>query len=99
AAGKMTSETIQDGQRVRLTFKDYEKPGDQMSIEINPGTNQLTSIAVNSFLAKASDAVKLNADMATLSDGTNYPASIRLDSVSSHMSLAVTNSDYQKKTS
>jgi hypothetical protein len=99
AAGKMTTETIQDGQRVRLTFKDYEKPGDQMNIEINPGTNQIIGIAVDSFLASAKDAVNLNVDMASLPDGTSYPAKVKLDTPAKQMGLTVTNGDYQKKTS
>ncbi len=98
-SGKMTTNVVEEGHRVKLTFKDYQKPGDEMTIEVNPESNQILSLAVNSFLATAKDGVTLNVDMASLPDGTTYPSKTRLDTPAKQMGLTVTNSDYQKKTS
>jgi hypothetical protein len=95
-AGKMTSSI--DGDRTRLMFKDYQKPGDQVTFELNP-SNQITSISVNSYMATARDVVTMNADMSNLADGTTYPSRIRVDTPAKNMGLTVTNSDFQKKTS
>ena len=62
-------------------------------------SNQILGIAVNSFLASPKDAVNLNAEMASLPDGTTYPARIKLDTPAKQMGLTVTYADFQKKTS
>jgi hypothetical protein len=98
-SGKMSTEVIEDGQRVKLSFKDYQKPGDQMIFEVNPGTNQILNVRVDSYLASAKDAVKLDVNMASLPDGTSYPAKVKLDTPAKEMGLTATSSDYQKKTS
>lgn len=95
-AGKM-SETLEEGGRMKLNFKDYEKPGDNMTLEVNTQTNQVLSVDVGTYLQTAKDAVKLNAEMASLPDGTNYPSRVRLDTPAKAMGVTVTNSDYQKK--
>ena len=98
-AGRMTTDVIEAGHRVKLSFKDYEKPGDEMVVEVNPQSHEVLKVAVNSFLATARDAVTMNVDMASLPDGTSYPARVRLDTPARQMGLTVTNTDYQKKTS
>lgn len=98
-AGKMTTDVIEAGHRVKLSFKDYEKPGDEMMVEVNPESHQVLNVAVNSFLASPKDAVTMNANMASLPDGTSYPAKVQLNTPAKQMGLTVTNSDYQKKTS
>jgi hypothetical protein len=97
--GKMTTNVIEAGHRVKLSFKDYQKPGDSMVLEVNPQSHEVLNVAVNTFLASAKDAVTMNVDMASLPDGTSYPAKVRLDTPARHMRLTVTNSDFQKKTS
>ncbi len=98
-AGRMTTDVVEAGHRVKLSFKDYQKPGDTMVMEVNPESHQVLSLAVNSFLASAKDAVTMNVDMALLPDGTRYPEKVRLDTPAKQMGVTVTNSDYQKKTS
>lgn len=98
-AGKMTTDVIEVGHRVKLSFKDYQKPGDEMTVEVNPQSHQILNLAVNSFLASTKDAVTMNVDMASLPDGTSYPAKVRLNTPAKQMGVVVTNSDYQKKTS
>jgi len=98
-AGHMTTDVVEAGHRVRLTFKNYEKPGDAMVIEVNPSNNAVLGMSVDSFLASAKDAVKLNVDMASLPDGTSYAEKTHLDTPAKNMAVMVTNSDYQKKTS
>jgi hypothetical protein len=98
-SGKMTTDVIEAGHRVKLSFKDYEKPGDAMVMEVNPASHQILSLAVNSFLASTKDAVTMNVDMAALPDGTSYPEKVQLNTPAKQMGVTVTNSDYQKKTS
>jgi hypothetical protein len=96
-AGKMTMTVIEPGKRAKIDFKDYEKPGDNLGVEIDLTTNQILGLSVASYLADAKDAVSLNVAMATLPDGTGHPATIKIDMPAKNMAVAVTNSAYQKK--
>ena len=96
-AGKVSITVTEPGKRARVDFKDYEKPGDNLGVEIDLTTNQILAVSVASYLADAKDAVSLNVAMASLPDGTGYPASIKIDAPAQSIALAVTNSEYQKK--
>lgn len=96
-AGKMTMTVIEAGKRARIDFKDYEKPGDNLGVEIDLTTNQILGLTVASYLADAKDAVNLNVAMEALPDGTGHPSTIKIDMPAKEMKVAVTNSAYQKK--
>ena len=97
-AGKMTMTVIEPGKRAKIDFKDYEKPGDNLGVEIDLATNQVLGLSVASYLADAKEAVNLSVAMAALPDGTEYPSTIKIDAPAKEMAVAITNSAYQKKT-
>lgn len=96
-AGKVSMTPLEGGKRARVDIKDYEKPGDNLGIEIDMATNQILGVSVASYLTDAKDAVTLDVTMATLPDGTGYPSKIALDGVSKQIKVTTTNSGYQKK--
>jgi len=95
-AGKVTLEILEPGKRVRLNFADYHKPGDRLGVEVDLMTNRLLEVTVSSFLDDPTDAVKLQARMGQLSDGTAYTSSIALDAVAKNLGVTVENSGYKK---
>jgi hypothetical protein len=96
-AGKISMTPLEGGKRVRLDVKDYQKPGDNLGIEIDATNNQIVGLSVASYLADAKDAVKLDVKMSALADGTGYPATIVFDGVSKQMKVTISNADYKKK--
>ncbi len=98
-AGKVSMTVLDPGKRARIDIKDYEKPGDNLGVEIDMTTNQILGLNVASYLADAKDAVTLNVKMATLPDGTGYPGTIVLDGTAQKIKVTVSNSGYVKKTS
>ncbi len=96
-AGKMTMTVIEPGKRAKIDFKDYEKPGDNLGVEIDLATNQILGLSVASYLADAKDAVNLSVAMAALPDGTGYPSTIKIDAPAKGLAVAITNAAYQKK--
>lgn len=96
-AGKMAMTVIEPNKKVKIDFKDYEKPGDDLAIELDVTTNQILAVTVASYLADVKDAVNLNVAMATLPDGTGYPATIKLDTPAKELGVVLTNSGYTKK--
>lgn len=97
SAGKISTTPSGDGKHMRVDIKDYEKPGDTLTIEVDNTTNQIIGLGVASYLTDAKDAVTLNVTMANLPDGTQYPATIVLDAVAKEMKVTTTNSGYTKK--
>jgi hypothetical protein len=96
-AGKVSMTPLDGGKRSRIDIKDYEKPGDNLGIEIDMATNQILGLSVASYLTDAKDAVTLDVKMASLPDGTGYPAAIVLDGKSQEIKVTISNSGYQKK--
>jgi len=95
-SGKLGMQILEPGRRERLTFGDYLKPGDSLSVDIESPTNRLLAIAVASYLDSPSDAVALNVAMSVLPDGTIYAQRSTLDARAKGISVSVENSGYRR---
>jgi hypothetical protein len=81
---------------VRIVITNYVKPQDSVTLVLNKQEKRLLSMNISSYLSDPSDAVKLNVQFSSLSDGTNHVSSMNLDGVSKQLTIAVTNTNYQK---
>jgi hypothetical protein len=95
-AGKVTIEMLEPGKRARLNFRDYEKAGDNLGVEVDLVNSRLLSVKVATYLDDAKDAVTLDVRMGQLSDGTSYASDITLDAKAKNLKVAVQNSGYRK---
>ena len=95
-AGKVSLEVLEPGKRARLNFRDYEKPGDNLGVEVDLANSRLLSVKVATYLDDAKDAVTLDVRMGQLSDGTSYASDITLDAKAKNLKVAVQNSGYRK---
>jgi hypothetical protein len=96
-ASRISMTPLDGGKRTRYDVKDYAKLGDVLGIEVDMATNQVVGLSVSSYLKEPKDAVTLDVKMASLPDGTGYPASIVLNGVSEKIKVTTTNSAYTKK--
>jgi hypothetical protein len=94
-AGKMSITPA--GPSVRLDFRDYEKPGDMLSVEFDATKNTLLGLKVATWLKDAKDTVTLVASYGSLNDGATYPAETTLSASSQSLQVKVTNSGYRKR--
>ena len=94
--GNVSLDILEPGKRARLNFRDYLKPGDTLSAELDLTSNRLLRLTVKSYLESAKDAVSLEARFAILSDGTSYPDTITLDAPAKNIRVNVDNSGYRK---
>jgi len=94
--GKVSVDVLEPGKRVRLNFRDYLKPGDNLGAEIDLSNNHLLAVTVKTHLEDAEDAVNLTARMAALADGTSYTDTITLEAPAKHLTVKVDNSGYRK---
>ena len=95
-AGRLTLTPPDPAGRVVVVIKDYLKPGDSLTIEVNAATNVISSLAVATFTDSAKDAVGMKVSWGSLADGTLYAATIHLDVVAQNLAVAIEHSGYKK---
>lgn len=79
-----------------MNLRDYAKPGDVLSVEVDPASNRVMGLTVATYLDNAKDAVTLDVRFSSLQDGTGYPATEVLVAKAKNLSVNVTNSGYRK---
>jgi hypothetical protein len=84
------------GGSVNLVIKNYVKPGDSLTMTIDPQTHSPVSIRVDSYLNDPSDAVTVSAQFAPLPDGTNHVETVTINGISKHLTISELNSNYQR---
>jgi hypothetical protein len=80
---------------IRLVIHDYRKPGDSVTFSLDQG-KELKSIDVSSYLSDPKDAVKVNAQLDRLPDGTNYVNEMMVTGASKQLTVEIKNFDYQR---
>jgi hypothetical protein len=85
--------------RVRITIKNYLKPGDVVELEIDGAKNILQSVSITSTIEQesAKGPVAAKVTYAAMADGTLYPAQQVLDLKAQSLKIDVENSGYSKK--
>lgn len=86
---------LHEDDSIKLTIKNYSKPGDYVAMTINQRTHRLLRVRAKSYLTGPQDAVTIQAEFAELPDGTNHLATAEIDSVSRHLTVKLTNWSYQ----
>ena len=97
-AGKVSIQVVEPGKRVRVNFRDYQKPGDNLAIGMDITKSVVTSVEVSSYLDAPTDVVTLEARMGQLNDGTIYTSDITLNAAVKNITVRVHNSGYRKTT-
>lgn len=95
-AGKVSLDLPGGGKGARVNLRDYAKPGDVLSVEVDPASNRVMGLAVATYLDDAKDTVTLDVRFSALQDGTGYPATEVLVANAKNLSVNVTNSGYRK---
>ena len=81
----------QSGGKLRIEMKQYLKPGDSLTIDLDTAANRLLGLGVNSYLDKPDEPVTLAVQMNTLPDGALYSAQTTLDAKAKN----ITGGDHQ----
>jgi hypothetical protein len=95
-AGKVTIEVLEPGKRARLNFRDYQKPGDNLGVEVDLVNNRPLGLNISSYLDDPKEAVMLNVHMSQLNDGTTYAGTVVLEAKAKSLTVTVNNSGYRK---
>jgi hypothetical protein len=96
-AGNVTINSVVAGQTARINLHNYQKPGDNLAIDINIADNRIAALGVSSYLdTTTTDVVTMVAHMGQLPDGTVYTSDITLNAPTKNVIVTVQNSAYQK---
>jgi hypothetical protein len=82
------------GGKAQIAMSDYLKTGDKMTMSIDPASQSLSEILIDSSLD--SDPVTFQVNFSKLADGTNYPSLTTINAPAKQMRIEVASSDYQK---
>ena len=93
-AGKLSLNPVPGA--VNLVFTDYAQPGDKMTLTFDTAAKKITALNINTYMGQEKDAVKLQVQMGSLPDGTNYVQQTVLSAVAKQLVVTTTNSNYQK---
>jgi hypothetical protein len=77
-----------------VSFDDYYKQGDKLSLAFDTAAKKIRSYNVNTYLDDPKEVVTLNNQFADLTDGTNYLQQTVLDAKSKQIQIKTTNADY-----
>jgi hypothetical protein len=85
----------QAGGKVRLVISQYLKPGDSLTIDLDPATNKLLGLGVNSYLDTKEDVVTLAVQMSSLPDGAIFAGQTTLEAKAKSITVFVQNTGYR----
>lgn len=83
---------------MHLEFQDYLQPGDRLAIDIDAARNALAGLSVSTYLDKREDAVTLDVQFGSLTDGTSYTAKTTLDAKAKNIHVVIENSGHKPMT-
>ena len=86
--------TPNDNGKAKIAMSDYLKPGDKMTMSLDPASKSLTAIDIASSLD--TDPVSFQVNFNKLPDGTNYPSLTTINAPAKDLKIEVSSSDYQK---
>lgn len=84
------------GGAVTVAIASYAKPGDKLSLTVDPATNKVLGLAVDTWADSPQDKVTLTVTMAQLPGGISYPATSNLYIASKGLGVTIQNGNYAK---
>jgi len=98
AAGNVSVSVPGADGMVRVTIKNYLKPGDEVGIVADAAKNTLKSVSISSFVedGKTKNPVAASVTYAALADGTPYPAKESMEISAQKLKIDIQNSGYRK---
>lgn len=82
---------------VNLIFTNYAQPGDKMTLTFDTAAKKITTLSIDTYMGEEKDKVTLQVQMGSLPDGTNYAQRTVLNASAKELTVATTNSGYQKR--
>lgn len=94
--GKVSVQVLEPGKKFKLSFPDYNEPGDMLSISVDKTNQKLIGASVSTSVDDPAEKVIFNITFKDLPDGTQYVANTTLDAPAKKVKIMIENSGYKK---
>jgi hypothetical protein len=85
----------QPGGKARLVISQYLKPGDSLTIDLDPAANKLLGLGVHSYIDKPDEPVTLVVQMTSLPDGALFAGQTTLDAQAKNITVVIQNTGHR----
>lgn len=94
--GKVSIQVLEPGKKFKLSFPDYNEPGDVLTISVDKIKQKLIGASVSTSVDNPAEKVIFNITFKDLPDGTQYVANTTLDAQAKNVKIVIENSGYKK---
>jgi hypothetical protein len=94
-AGKVSIGILEPNKKFKLSFPDYNEPGDMLSMSINKPVQKIMAVEVRTSVDDPKQMAVFNVTYKDLPDGTQYPASALLDAKERDLKIVIENSGFK----
>jgi hypothetical protein len=94
-AGKISIGILEPNKKFKLSFPDYNEPGDMLSMSINKTDQKIMAVDVSTSVDDPKEKALFNVTYKDLPDGTQYAASTILDAKEKDLKIVIENSGFK----
>ncbi|MBC7846115.1 MAG: hypothetical protein H7Y10_06460 [Flavobacterium sp.] len=94
-AGKTSVQILAPNTKFKLSFPDYNEPGDLLSVSINKPKQKIISVDVSTSVDDPKAKVVFNITYSDLPDGTQYAGKTVLDAPEKDLKIVIENSGFK----
>lgn len=94
-AGKTTVQILEPNTKFKLSFPDYNEPGDMLSVSINKPKQKIMVLDVSTSVDDPKAKVVFNITYSDLPDGTQYASKTVLDATEKDLKIVIENSGFK----
>jgi hypothetical protein len=94
-AGKMSMQILEPNKKFKLSFPEYNEPGDLLSMSIDKVNQKIMAVDVTTSVDDPKQKVIFNVTFSNLPDGTQYPGKTTLDAQAKDLKIVIENSGFK----
>jgi hypothetical protein len=95
AGGKTSVQILEPNTKFKLSFPDYNEPGDQLAVSLNKASKKIMALDVSTSVDNPSEKVVFNITYSDLPDGTQYATKTVLDAPAKDLKVVIENSGFK----
>jgi len=95
-AGKVSFQVLEPGKKFKLSFPDYNEPGDLFSLSIDKAAQKLMAGSISTSVGEPDQKVQFDVTFSNLPDGTQYAGNTTLDLQAKKLKIVIENSGFKK---
>jgi hypothetical protein len=96
SAGKSTIQVLEPNNKFKISFPDYNEPGDVLAVSLDRTNKKLMALDVTTSVDDPTRKVVFNITFSNLPDGTQFAGKTTLDASEKNLKIVIENSGFKK---